>query len=273
MAKSVVAERVLSEIRDFWSEMPNQQVPAAIRTLAILRLLASSGSLSAAVIARNLELPRSSTYHLLQAMLDEGFVTYYSADRTWGLGLSVFEVGSAYLRHEPLERQARPILSALVAGSKVPVSAHLGILHGSETLYLLKESSRIPVTLVTDVGVRLPASLTASGRAMLAALPEAQVRALFPDSSSFVDRTGSGPTTPSQLRDLLIQERRAGFAVEDGFVSEGFVSIAMPVLDKADYPVAAIATTVRKEDLNDSVRDELVATVGKAVKDLTRRLR
>ena len=88
--------------------------------------------------------------------------------RTYGLGWHAFEVGSAYLRHEPLEMLARPVLGRLVA--QVAETAHLGVLHGAETLYLLKEQpavTRIPVTLVTDVGVRLPAQLTASGRSIL----------------------------------------------------------------------------------------------------------
>ena len=81
--------------------------------------------------------------------------------------------------------------------------AHLGVLHGRETLYLLTEAPRTPVTVVAEVGVRLPASLTASGRAMLAQLPAAQVRALFPSRESFVDRTGVGPATPTALTRLL----------------------------------------------------------------------
>lgn len=52
------------------------QVPAARRALAVLRLLASApGPLPASAIARTLGLPRSSTYHLLAAMAEEGFVT------------------------------------------------------------------------------------------------------------------------------------------------------------------------------------------------------
>ena len=50
-------------------------------------------------------------------------------------------------------------------------------------------------SLVTDVGVRLPATLTASGLALLAALPAPQVRALYPDASAFVQRHGTGPTS------------------------------------------------------------------------------
>jgi DNA-binding IclR family transcriptional regulator len=53
--------------------------------------------------------------------------------------------------------------------ARVGETAHLGVLHGAETLYLLKEQppvAPIPVTLVIDVGVRLPAHLTASGRSI-----------------------------------------------------------------------------------------------------------
>ncbi len=63
---------------------------------------------------------------------------------------------------------------------RVDEIVQLSVLHGSETLYLLKEQPRHHVTLVTDVGVCIPAYLTASGRSMLARLPAAQVRALVP---------------------------------------------------------------------------------------------
>ena len=48
-------------------------------------------------------------------------------------------------------------------------------------LYVIEERAPGRPPLVTEVGVRLPAHLTASGRAILAALPTAQVRALYPD--------------------------------------------------------------------------------------------
>lgn len=250
------------------------QVPAAVRTLSVLKLLAAApGSLSAAVIARKLELPRSSTYHLLQAMQNEGFLTYYPDERTWGLGVSVFEVGSAYLRHEPLERLARPLLAALVNSVAVPVVAHLGILQGRETLYLLKEAPRKPVTLVTDIGVRLPAHLTASGRAILAALPAAQVRAVFPSHDAFSDRTGRGPQSPAELRTVLSDELRAGFSFEDEFVTEGYVSLAAPVLDRSGHPTASIACTLRKQDYSQDSQTVIAAAIHKAVRELERRSR
>ena len=63
-------------------------------------------------------------------------------------------------------------------------------------------------TLVTEVGVRLPAHLTASGRAILAHLPAAQVRALYPDREAFVERNGTGPSSLSGLRAILAETRQ-----------------------------------------------------------------
>jgi DNA-binding IclR family transcriptional regulator len=110
-------------------------------------------------------------------------------------------------------------------------------------LYVLEERAPGRPPLVTDVGVRLPAQLTASGRAILAALPPAQVRALFPDRSAFVNRTGQGPSTLGQLRERLVDTRRRGWSLEQDEVTEGFSSVAAAVLDHNGHPVAAVAVT------------------------------
>ncbi|GLW95292.1 IclR family transcriptional regulator [Actinokineospora globicatena] len=219
-------------------------MPALRRGLAVLRLLAGkAGPVAAAAVARELGLPRSTVYHLLAELVDAGFVTHLPEERRYALGLGAFELGSAYLRHDPLERLARPVLSRLI--ERTGHTAHLGVLHGREALYLLREQPRHPHTVVTEVGVRLPAHLPASGRAMLAYLPPAQVRALFPTRAAFVDRTGRGPVHLPALRGLLTTERRRGWAVEDGYVTPGFASVAAVVLDHTGHPVAAISTTFR----------------------------
>jgi DNA-binding IclR family transcriptional regulator len=217
-------------------------IPALRRGLAVLRLLATrAGPITATAVARELALPRSTTYHLLSELAGAGFVTHLAEERRYTLGVAAFELGSAYLRHDPLERLAKPVLRRLI--ERTQQTAHLGVLHGRETLYLIREQPATPYLTVTDVGVRIPAQLPASGRAMLAHLPAAQVRALFPRPDSFIDRTGRGPANLPRLRRLLTETRRRGWAVEDGHVTPGFASVAAPVLDHSGRPVAAISTT------------------------------
>lgn len=224
--------------------MTEGNVPALRRGLALLGVLARhAGPVSAAALARELEIPRSTTYHLLGELQAAGFVVHLPTERRYGLGIAAFELGSAYLRHDPLERLAGPILRRLV--DEAGHTAHLGVLHGNELLYLVKERPARPQTLVTDVGVRLPAHLTASGRAMLAYAPRAQVRALFPSASAFVHRTDRGPRGLAELRAALSAHRRLGWAVEDGHVTAGFASVASPVFDHGGRPMAAISVTFR----------------------------
>jgi DNA-binding IclR family transcriptional regulator len=247
-------------------------VPAVSRALAVLRTLAShTGPVPAAVLARDLALPRSTVYHLLTVLEREGFVVHLPEARAYGLGVGAFELGSAYLRNDPLERLARPLLARLV--EQTGHTVHLGVLHGRETLYLLKEQARTAVPLVTDVGVRLPAHLTAVGRSMLAALPRAQVRALYPNRDAFVDRTGAGPRTPSELRDVLARERARGWSVEDGHVTPGISSIAACVLDYGQRPAAAVGCTFPSSAIaSDDERAELARLVRGVADRLARRL-
>jgi DNA-binding IclR family transcriptional regulator len=247
------------------------KVPAVTRAIAVLRVLAEHPApMPAAAVARELSLARSTVYQLLGSLEAAALVTHLPEERTYGLGVGVFELGSAYLRNQPLERLSRPLLVRLVG--RTQATAHLGVLHGAETLYLLKEQPRQPVTLVTDVGVRLPAHLTAVGRSMLAHLPPAQVRALFPSASSFVDRTGSGPRSLAELRSLLGEERRRGWAEEDGHVTAGLASVAAPAFDHLGRPIAAIGLTFPSSDRSRTDRAELAEDVRRSAATLTRRM-
>lgn len=218
------------------------QVPAATRALRVLRFLAAQPEpVSVDRIARGLAIPRSTTYHLLQAMAEEGFVVHLADERRFGLGVAAFEVGSGYARQAPLQRIARRPLAILV--DRTGHSAHLAVPHGRDVLYVVEERAPGRPPLVTDVGVRLPSHLTASGRAILAHLPPNQVRALYPDREAFVDRTGVGPGSPTALRAVLAETRRRGHAVEDGEVTTGMASVAAAVLDHNALPVAGVAIT------------------------------
>ena len=233
------------------------QVPAAHNTLRILSYLAGRPApVAASAIARELELPRSTVYHLLTALAAHGFVLHMKEDRRWGLGTSAFELAGGYARQQPLARIGRPLVAAL--SDRLGESTHLAVMSGGDVLYIVEERAPRRQALVTDVGVRLPAHLTASGRAMLAALPREQVRALYPSASAFPDRTGLGPRKPSELRELLRIVRERGYATEDSEVADGLRSVGAVVRDHAGWPVAAVAVTWAGGELDERTLAESV---------------
>jgi DNA-binding IclR family transcriptional regulator len=237
-------------------------VPAARSALRILRLLAHRGQpMPATVIARELGIPRSTLYQLARAMMDEGFLVHYPEDRAYGLSDLVAEMGSASVQSDRLARLAHPLLERLVAQARVPVVAHLAVLTGAEVTYVDKVAVPRAPTTVSSVGVRLPAHLTATGRAMLAGLSGAQVRALYPSRDSLVRRVGPGPRTLAELDQLLADVRDRGWASEDGDVMGGYSSVGAAALDRNSHPVAAIGLTYRSEvDASDALGPLVVAT-------------
>lgn len=239
------------------SASPEPQVPAADQTLRILRYLAGRPApVAASAIARELGLPRSTVYHLLTTLAAHGFVMHLREERRWGLGTSAFELAGGYSRQQPLARLGRPLIAAL--SDRLGESAHLAVMSGGDVLYIVEERAPRRPALVTDVGVRLPAHLTASGRAMLAALPREQVRALYPSASSFPDRTGLGPRTPRALREVLREVRARGHAIEDSEVADGLRSVGAAVHDHTGWPVAAVAVTWAGSDVDERVLADAV---------------
>jgi DNA-binding IclR family transcriptional regulator len=246
------------------------RVPAAERTLAVLRHLASQPRpVPAAAIARDLALPRSTIYHLLAVLERERFVTHLPEERRYALGVAAFEIGSAYLRHEGIVRLARPVLSRLVDEARE--NGHLAVLDGREVLYLLEERAPGGDVLVSDVDVRLPAHLTASGRALLSHLPPAQRTALYPTRAALGVRTGLGPASLPELRALLERTRQRGWADEDGEVTEGYASVGAAAFDHAGRPVAALAVTFRSAARGTVEREALATAVRDGARELTRR--
>lgn len=241
---------------------------SADRVLSVLVYLAGRAKPAPAMmIAQACDVPKSSAYHLLAVMRKRNFVTYYPEDRTWGLGVAAFEIGSAYLRSEPLERLGTPALRGL--SSEVNEVCHLAILHGGDVMYLSRE--RPPNSwphLAFGVGVRVPAHLTAVGRAMLMHLTLPQLRAMIPPTRPLTGRLGRGTYLRSQLEQELAEARRRGYASEDGLITPGVGCIAAPVFSYEGYPMAAVGVTFDSNQRNRRRR----AALGEAVMDTARQL-
>lgn len=251
--------------------MPSD-VPAARNALRMLRVLAErTAPVPASTLARQLGIPRSSLYQLARTMMDEGFLVHYPEERAYGLSSLVTEIGAGMLQTERLRRLAHSLLERLVGDAATPLVAHLVVLTGAEVTYVDRVSAPRAPTTISSIGVRLPAHLTATGRSALAAMPREQVRALYPHRDALYRRTGPGPSTLAELDELLRAARDRGWAEEDGDITGGYSSVAAAVLDRKEYPIAAIGVTFRTGP-DDAARAALGEATAVAARMLTARL-
>jgi DNA-binding IclR family transcriptional regulator len=221
---------------------PSSQVKSAERLLDVLELLAHEPQpVSTMTIATACAIPKSSAHQLLNVMRDRGFVSYHDRERTWGLGVALFRIGSAYLRSAPLQRLGRQLLEELTR--RTGDTSHLAVLRGTDVLYVDKEQ---PVgdgtSLVTEIGVRLPAHLTAVGRAILAQLPPADVVGRY-DDAPLARRTGRGPGSLRALQRDLREVSARGYALDREMVTPGISCLAAPVFGHNGAAEAAIGVT------------------------------
>jgi DNA-binding IclR family transcriptional regulator len=107
---------------------------------------------------------------------------------------------------------------------------------------------------------------------MLSLVSSDQVRALYPHREDLITRRGLGPTTLAELDGILKTARDAGWAAEDGEITDGYASVAAAALDRNGYPAAAIGLTYRSAVADADAVAELAALVVDGAAALTARL-
>ncbi len=250
------------------------EVPAARHALRLIMYLAGhSGPVRASTASRDLGLPRSTVYHLLNVMREEGFLLHSPENQAWLLSPLVSDIGSSVLRSNALGQLARPILERLVAETRLPIVAHLGVLQHADVVYASKIAAPGAPAVVTSIGVRLPAHLTATGRAMLADVPLDQLRASYPLGQTLPTRSGPGPVTTDELDGVLAATRERGWAIEDGDITPEYGSVAAAVHDRNRYPTAAIGLTFRGSTVDERQWRQLGRATKNAAEALGQRIR
>jgi len=242
-----------------------RDIPAARSTLRIIKYLAARGEpVRAATLSRELGIPRSSAYQLIAVMQDEGFVVHFPEDRTYALSTSLAELAAGSASLTRLERMAKPLLATMARRTGLPVVAHASVLTGADVLYAATYRAPRAPKPVNQIGVRLPAHLTASGRALLARLSNEQLRAMYPDDSMVFRRADAGPSSFNELRLMLDDVQAKGWATSDAEIESNYTTIAAAALDRSERPAAAVALTFRVTAVDGDDIDALAGTVCKS---------
>ena len=176
-----------------------------------------------------------------------GFVEQDRATRTYRPGHTLVDIGLSALRQFDIRRAVRPALERLVA--ELDETAHVTALSGDRVVFLdVVESSKI-VRAASRVGHSLPAHATASGKAMLAALSDEDVKLVYPDPT--LERvTSNTRVSRSALIEDLDEVRERGYAANLGESEEGVVAVAAAICDDSGVPRGAFTVAAPESRLN-----------------------
>lgn len=189
-------------------------------------------------LARRLGLGKSTVHRLLVTLSGEGLLEQNPVTGRYRLGLRMYELGSLVSVHLDLHEAATTVLTEL--RNHTGETVQLAVLDGREVVYVDRLESPHTLRLFGRVGHRNQAHCTATGKALLAHLPDADLDALL-DGWELPAHTPYTITDSGRLRKELARVRRQGYAENANEAEAGVASVAAPVRDAAGGVVAALS--------------------------------
>ena len=230
-------------------------VPAVSRALAILRLLAASSEpMSLKTISEQLDLVTSTCLHILRVLVEEGMVKLEPGTKRYSLDVGVLSLARSVVDNNPLSARMQSALDRMAERWNVTT---IGMkVSGLEDLVVLAMArSRGPFRLYVEVGSRVPALTSATGRivAHFSALSDSELARRFKSLN-----WENPPSFETWLKEVKSVQRK-GFAVDRGNYISGISVLAVPILDAQRRVTHALAALGVADTLNEATLQALAA--------------
>jgi IclR family KDG regulon transcriptional repressor len=214
--------------------------PAVDRALDILEFMAAHPRpFGATELSRILEIPLNSTFRILKRLTERDYTVQDPVSGEYQLSTRVFTLGmSLYTRFE-LRQRARPHMEWLCRETQE--TCQLQVAHGEQVLVLDTVSPEVSFYLRVVPGSLVYYHPNAYGKAILAFLPEEEVKRLLPPKLPALTRN-----TITLLVDLLPElerTRATGLAYDNEEYTSGIICIGAPVFDVQGNVAAGLGIT------------------------------
>lgn len=251
------------------STSASESVPALRRAVRILDFVGSAASApSAAEITRALGLPKSTAHGLLAAMVEMDLLARLPGGM-FRLGPRLIRWTSAFLGQFDLVEEFQRYFAE--RDDFRAYSITLTMLEERDVTYLACRNSAAPLGFTFRIGMRLPAVFTATGKMMLSARTEDELRRLFGGEWP-KPLTSRGVGSLDGFLVEMEEIRRRGYSVDDGQIREGMVCVGAAVRDFSGKPVAGIAISLLEQEAQPAVVDELGNRLRRVADELSARL-
>jgi DNA-binding IclR family transcriptional regulator len=209
-------------------------------------------------ISQAVSLPLATVHRLLGTLIQRGYVKQNRQNRKYSLGFRALQMGSDMRQRFSLRLEARPFLQRLM--QSCGESANLAVLDDGEVVYIDQAQSSRILRMFTQIGNRLPAHSTGSGKVMLAFAPLEVVEGIL-RRYGLSARTRHTIVDLDEFRRELERIRHNGYALDDQEHEEGVRCIAVPVRDESGQVVASLSISGPVTRLSDRHVHDIIPEV------------
>jgi DNA-binding IclR family transcriptional regulator len=245
------------------------QAPALEKGLDILEYLSwRARPLSQAEIANGIKKSPNEIYRMLVCLEERGYLMREEHSSKYMLSLKMYTLSH---RHSPVDEIRHASLYPMQElALKLKQSCHLGVLYNDQLLVIYQAKSPSPIALSIEEGSLFPLLLTASGRTLLAFLPEDERRSILNRVDMYKNYQAHQQLALSSALQMI---REQGGYVGPSDLTKGVTDIVRPIgnLDTGVFGTLTVSllTTEYDEHLT---AEEMVAEVQACANDILTRL-
>jgi len=247
---------------------PNNK--SAARTLELIELIVNSVKAPTfGRIREELDIPKSSLSYLLQDLIDRDYIFTDPDMKVYYPGIKLIQLGAVCINNIDISREIA--LGVRKLSDELACTAHAAILDGRYIVYIAKCQSTMDLSVVTNIGFRVPAHATALGKVLLAALGQKEWRARLYNVQ--LERyTENTITSYEELIEALKNTAAQGYGIDNQEIIPGGICVAAPIFDRAGRIVAAISATVPIASYGDDLCENLILKVRDQATSISMRL-
>lgn len=216
----------------------SESIRAVDRALDVLSCFSiQTPELSMTEISERIGVNKSTVHRLLATLETRKFVQRDAQTSRYRLGIRMLQMAYLTMEQNDLKRLAHPYLHKL--SDRFRENVNLAILDNTEVVYVDVVEGPQRVKIAASPGMRLPAFSTASGKAILAFLPQEKTFELL--SKGMPKYTPTTLLTPESFMQNAIVTQKNGYAVSMQEFEDGINAVAVPIFSKNQYPVASVS--------------------------------
>jgi IclR family acetate operon transcriptional repressor len=246
------------------------QVQSLTRGLSILDALArSAAGLTLTELAQRVELPASTAHRLLATLEKMGYVHQAGDLGLWYIGLQAFTVGTTFLANRDFVAESHAYMHRLM--EQAGETANLAILDGTEAVFVAQVQCHEMMRTLVKLGSRVPLHASGVGKALFAALPDAQIDAIL-KVRGLPRITDNTIVAIETMWAALRVIRQRGYSFDDEEHARSTRCVGAAIYDEHAEPLGAISIAGPSSRMPDERIRHLGPVVGHIAEELTRHL-
>jgi len=244
-------------------------INSVLKAIKIMDLFSASETrLTLAEISSRLDMPKSTAHNLLNTLRSEGYIEKVDQD-LYALGAAPIMLTQRARVNVEIRDPAAPLLRQLADNTRK--SVYLTVKNGDYALYIYAVESSRRLLARTAVGDQVPMHCTSVGKAILAFLPEEEVKAILGRIGLpiFTENTIDGLNA---LQNELTQTRQRGYSLDTGEHEANTYCIGAPIFDQRGRVIAACSISGSSPNIVTDGLADLSAQVMHTAEEISRRM-